>query len=69
MSDVRYTSGKGTQEKRIADRLKSSGAGAHPDTMVKHGDGPTRAITHIHHGGYQANSRKNAGGEPPKGAV
>jgi hypothetical protein len=49
MPDVRLTSDKGSMEKRIADRLKSSGEGAKPDVMVKTGNSPTRTITHLHH--------------------
>jgi len=56
-------------EKRIADRLRNSGEGARPDSTTRRGEGPTRAITNMHHSGYQHNSRSNASGEPPKGAV
>jgi hypothetical protein len=47
MPNIKLT-GKPMQE-RISDRLKSSGAGAKPDQMIKKGDGPTRTITHLHH--------------------
>jgi hypothetical protein len=44
-------SGK-SMAQRVADRLKSSGAGANPDWMTKHGDGPNRTITHGHNAGH-----------------
>jgi hypothetical protein len=49
MTEVKLTSGKGDMAQRVSDRLKSSGAGANPDVMVKTGNSPTRTITHIHH--------------------
>jgi hypothetical protein len=35
-------------EERIADRLRNSGD-PHADIVTKHGEGPTRAFTNIHH--------------------
>ena len=46
MPDIKLT-GK-PMDQRIHDRLKSSGEGAKPDVMVRKGEGPTRAITHLH---------------------
>ncbi len=46
MAEVRLT-GK-PLEQRVADRLKSSGEGTNPAHVMKHGDGPTRTITHVH---------------------
>jgi hypothetical protein len=63
MPDIKLT-GK-PMDQRISDRLKSSGSGAKPDVMVKKGDGPTRTITHIHHGSSQHGQRNTQGG--PKG--
>jgi len=67
--DIKLTSDKGSVADRINARLQSSGVGAGPDVVVKKGDGPTRTITHIHHGGPQHASRNNADGKPPKGGV
>ncbi len=39
-------------EARIASRLKNSGAGAKPNHMAKHGDGPTRTHTNVHSAGH-----------------
>jgi hypothetical protein len=46
MAEVKL-SGK-SNEQRIADRLKGSSTA---DTIAKHGDGPTRTITSVHHSG------------------
>ena len=43
-------SGK-SHEQRIADRLKGSNDTSTANTLAKHGDGPTRTITSIHHSG------------------
>jgi hypothetical protein len=51
--ETKLTSDKGSMQQRIADRMKSSGAGTNPDVMVKHGTGPTRTVTHIHHSSSQ----------------
>jgi hypothetical protein len=45
-------SGK-SNEQRIADRLKGSNDTGTANTLAKHGDGPTRTITSIHHSGHQ----------------
>jgi hypothetical protein len=39
-----------TPEERIASRLRNSG-GEEADHIVKKGEGPTRTVTNIHHGG------------------
>jgi hypothetical protein len=57
MPDIKLT-GK-PMEQRISDRLKSSGEGAKPDLMVKKGDGPTRTITHLHHGSSQGGAKRS----------
>jgi hypothetical protein len=38
---------------RIADRLKGSNDTSTANTISKHGDGPTRTITSVHHSGHQ----------------
>jgi hypothetical protein len=53
-------------DQRIKDRLKSSGEGAKPDSMVKTGDSPTRTITHLHHSASNEGSttkQSNRGGK------
>jgi hypothetical protein len=49
--EVKLTSGKGSMEQRIADRLRPSNDMANADQIAQHGSGPTRAVTAIHHGG------------------
>jgi hypothetical protein len=49
MAEVKL-SGK-SNEQRIADRLKGSNDSSTADTIAKHGDGPTRTITSVHHSG------------------
>jgi hypothetical protein len=56
----------GSMAARIAKRLNDSGAGAGADEVVKKGEGPTRTVSHVHHGGYRHNSRNNSGGDPPE---
>jgi hypothetical protein len=47
--DVKLTSGKGSMEQRIRDKLRPSNApGA--DHTVRQGEGPTRTVTTVHHG-------------------
>jgi hypothetical protein len=41
MVEVKLTSDKGSMEKRVSDRLKSSGEGASPDWQVQKGTGLT----------------------------
>jgi hypothetical protein len=36
---------------KVADRLKSSNDQSTADTIVRHGEGPTRTITSVHHSG------------------
>jgi hypothetical protein len=61
--DIKLTSDKGDMQKRVNDRLKSSGEGANPDVMVKTGNSPTRTITHIHnHPGQHGTKRMNPDG-------
>jgi len=69
VAEVKYNSDKGTPEKRITDRLKNSGEGSRADVTTKTGDSARRTFHNIHFSGFQHNSRKNAGGEPPKGGV
>jgi hypothetical protein len=59
MPDIKLT-GK-PMDQRISDRLKSSGEGAKPDLMVRKGDGPTRTITHLHHGSSQQGTKQQKG--------
>jgi hypothetical protein len=61
MTDVKLTSDKGSMEKRIADRLKPSGApgAAH---SVTHGTGPTRTVTQIHHSANHTRPGKSEDG-------
>jgi len=40
-----------SNEQRIADRLKGSNDSSTADTIAKHGEGPTRTITSVHHSG------------------
>jgi hypothetical protein len=57
MTDVRYNKSHhsgGTPEARVANRLKNSGAGAKPDHIATHGEGPTRTHTNIHDHGQGA---------------
>ena len=49
MAEVRLT-GK-PEAQRIADRLKGSNDTSTANTIAKHGEGPTRTITSIHHSG------------------
>jgi hypothetical protein len=68
--DIKLTSDKGSMADRINARLQSSGVGANPDVVVKKGEGPTRTITHIHHGSTQHGSRtQNSGGNNNSGNV
>jgi hypothetical protein len=41
------------ESQRIADRLKGSNDTSTANTISKHGDGPTRTVTSVHHGGHQ----------------
>jgi hypothetical protein len=52
MPEVKYRDGK-SEAQRIADRLKPSNDIAHAGTVTRHGDGPTRTITTVHHSGHQ----------------
>jgi hypothetical protein len=49
MPDVIH-SGK-SDAQLIADRLKGSNDTSTANTLAKHGDGPTRTITSVHHSG------------------
>lgn len=62
MVDVKLT-GK-PLDQRIADRLKNSGDAANADVVAKHGDGPTRTITNLHHSrvGQHGKADKDGGG-------
>jgi hypothetical protein len=51
--EVKYDLRKGGPDQRIADRLKNSGDAKHADYVVHKGEGPTRAITNIHHSRVQ----------------
>jgi hypothetical protein len=54
MAETKYTSGKGTPERRIADRLKpSTCSGA--DHVVTKGEGPTRVVHSVYEKGQGAN--------------
>jgi hypothetical protein len=45
---------KGKPEtQRIADRLKGSNDTSTANTVAKHGEGPNRTITTVHHSGHQ----------------
>lgn len=45
---------KGKPEaQRIADRLKGSNDTSTANTVAKHGTGPTRTVTTVHHSGHQ----------------
>jgi hypothetical protein len=59
MTEVKLT-GKPLAE-RLSDRLKNSGAGANPDLSTKHGDGPTRVHTNIHHSASVGGTKLNPG--------
>jgi hypothetical protein len=50
--EVKYSNDK-SPEQRIRDRLKPSGAGLGADHSTTVGSGPTRTITHVHHGSSQ----------------
>ena len=41
------------EAQRIADRLKPSNDTSTANTFAKHGDGPTRTITTVHHSGHE----------------
>ena len=56
--DPKLTSGKGSMEQRIADRLKPSNAPGADHTV--HQARPTRTVTTVHHG---ANHTKPQGGQ------
>jgi len=58
--DVKLTSGKGSMEKRIADRLRPSNEHGTADHRSVQGTGPTRVHTTIHHSGQN----KPHGGGP-----
>jgi hypothetical protein len=67
MADERYNAGHhagGTPQERIANRLKNSGEGSGASVTVKHGEGPTRTVTNIHHSG-QRGPMGNEGGKGP----
>ena len=50
MVEVKLNPKHGTTADRINNRLRNSGEGAgDPSHTVKHGTGPTRAFTNIHH--------------------
>ncbi len=69
MPDVRYNPKHGTPEQRIANRLRNSG-GVGADHVIQKGEGPTRAITNIHHSANHSLSPNHFPGqsEPnPKG--
>jgi hypothetical protein len=51
MAEVRLTGKPDAQ--RIADRLKGSNDTSTANTIAKHGEGPTRTITSVHHSGHQ----------------
>ncbi len=50
-NDVKLTSGKGTMEQRIANRLRPSNDHSTAAHAAVHGSGPTRTVTTVHHGG------------------
>jgi hypothetical protein len=55
MTEVKYDRGHhagATEEARIANRLRNSGAGAKPDTTVQTGNSPQRVFHNIHHAGH-----------------
>jgi hypothetical protein len=58
--DPKLTSGKGSMEQRIANRLKPSNApGA--DHTVHQGSGPTRTVTTVHHGANHTKPQDEGG--------
>ncbi len=63
MVEVKYK-GPGSEAERINARLRNSGDGAgNPATVVKHGTGPSRTITNVHH------NAGHHGASPAGGAV
>jgi len=52
MAEVRLRDGR-NEAQRIADRLKGSNDTTTANTVAKHGDGPTRTVTTVHHSGHQ----------------
>ena len=50
-----------TPEQRIAARLRNSGDCDNADAVVQKGEGPTRAITNIHHSGSAGQHGKAEG--------
>lgn len=70
MVETKLDPNHGSMADRVAKRLNNSGAGAGADEVVKKGEGPTRTVSHVHHGGYQHNSRfQNEGGVNDEGNV
>jgi hypothetical protein len=66
MAETKLTSGKGSMEQRIANRLRNSGCDS-ADVKTQTGTGPTRVWHNIHQRGQGPVSRRvdiNAGGKP-----
>jgi hypothetical protein len=47
-----------SMEQRIRDRLRPSGAGLGAEQCTTVGSGPTRTITHVHHGASQGGANR-----------
>jgi hypothetical protein len=56
-----------SMEKRVADRLRNSGEGSNPNVHTKHGEGPLRTHTNIHHSGHYV--QPNTQAKPTDGTV
>jgi hypothetical protein len=52
---------------RIAKRLRNSGEGSMPNVHAKHGEGPLRTHTNIHHSGHYV--QPNTQAKPTDGEV
>jgi hypothetical protein len=61
MPEIKYM-GKSPQE-RINDRLKNSGGDLPADIRTKHGEGPTRTFTNIHHSAANHGLARRKGGD------
>jgi hypothetical protein len=56
-----------SMEQRIADRLRNSSEGSNPNVHAKHGEGPTRTHTNVHHSGHDV--QPNTQAKPTDGTV
>jgi hypothetical protein len=56
-----------SEAQKIAERLRNSGEGSNPNVHTKHGEGPLRTHTNIHHSGHYV--QPNTQAKPTAGVV